>query len=133
MRPTKYPRPSAPAIIVSGRSSASCRTQSLVRSIHASACDRSSAACVFSSSGRSMNRDSALDNPQLFVKSPARPDQLPVRALLEEVISDTILLGKRQVRLAQIEAVEQIRREKRTAGWLGVGGLLLTLCASLLC
>jgi hypothetical protein len=49
---------------------------------------------------------------------------MSTKELLNELISDGTLLAKRQIKLARLEAKEQLARERTTAELLGVGGAL---------
>jgi len=55
---------------------------------------------------------------------PSTPESLTNRDLLKELFSDVSLLAQRQVKLAELEARRQLKREVRVIEWLGTGGAL---------
>ena len=59
-----------------------------------------------------------------MLQQPSSPGALTNRDLLKELFSDATLLAKRQLKLAELEARRQIKRELRAAEILSIGGLL---------
>jgi hypothetical protein len=52
------------------------------------------------------------------------PETMSSRDLMKEIMSNASLMVKRQIRLAKLEAEQQLRREKTMAEMVGVGGAL---------
>jgi len=59
-----------------------------------------------------------------LLQQPSSPEALTNRDLLKELFSDATLLAKRQLKLAELEARRQLKKELRSAEWLSVGGAL---------
>jgi hypothetical protein len=59
-----------------------------------------------------------------LLQQPTSPAALTNRDLLKELFSDGTLLAKRQLKLAELEARRQLKRELRSAEWMSVGGAL---------
>lgn len=66
---------------------------------------------------------------------PSSPEVLPTTELIKETFSNALLLAQRQLKLAQLEAMAQLKQEKTvlellsTAGALAHAGVVLLLVA----